>query len=169
MGEIRHQQQVHHLREHQHHDRYAYRGAGVLVGIETWGQYLDSDQSQQTHAIAGQGQAGLPHIMRGKCTVVVKHRHQWPGKHQQSDAARQGQHPHQAQAPVQHGAVALTVTGRLGRCQLRHQHHTQGHAQQRNRELHQPVSVADPTDTARGQVRSNLGVDHQGQLRHTHA
>ncbi|MCY1174084.1 hypothetical protein D9M73_142700 [compost metagenome] len=57
---------------------------------------------------------------------------------------------------------------RLGRRQLRHQHHAYGHAQHGGRELHQAVCVTEPADTAGSQVRGNLRVDQQRNLRNAH-
>ena len=100
---------------------------------------------------------------------MVQHAHQRLGKRQQRHRTRHGQQHHQAQPPVQHRRIRLRIARGLGTRQLRHQHHPQRHAQHGGRKLHQAVRIAQPAHAARRQVRGNLRVDQQRDLRHAHA
>jgi hypothetical protein len=52
---------------------------------------------------------------------------------------------------------------------LRHQHHAQRHAQHGGGKFHQPVGIGEPAHAAVAQVRGDLGVDQQRDLRHADA
>ena len=163
-----HQHHVEQLRDHQHHHSNLHRGADVLAGVVARRQHLDGDQAQQTRTIARQGHGDLPHIAIGQLAVVEQRGHEWLRKGQQRHGTRHGQQHHHAQAPVEHGRIARAVVRRLGRCQLRCQHHAQCHPQQCGGKFHQAVGIKQPGHAAGRQVRSDLGVDHQRELRHPH-
>ena len=56
----------------------------------------------------------------------------------------------------------------VGLGQARQQDGPQRHAQQRGRELHQPVGIGQPRDAAVLQARGDIGIDHQADLRGRH-
>ncbi len=169
MLEKRHQGQVQQLRDHQHHHRDLHRRADVLAGVKARRQHLDRHQPDQAGAVTHERRGGLIHIPVGEGAVVVERGDQRLGKGQQRHRTRHGQQHHDAQAPVQHGGILFGVVGGFGRRQLRHQHHADRHPQHGGRELHQAVRVSQPADAARRQVRGNLRVDQQRDLRHAHA
>ena len=169
MLERGHQHDVQQLRDHQHHDGDAHRRAHVLAGVEARRQHLDRHQADQASAVADQRQGDLRHVAVLESAVVEQGGDQRLGEHQQRDRSRHGQQHDQAQAPVEHGGIALGVVAGPGAGQLRHQHHAQRDAQHGRRKLHQPVGIAEPGHAARREPGSDLRVDQERDLRHADA
>ncbi len=63
----------------------------------------------------------------------------------------------------------MRVIRGAGTGELRHQHDTQGDTEQGRRKFHQAVGISQPTDATGLQMRGNLGVDEQRDLRHADA
>ena len=166
MLQIRHKHHVHQLRDDQHHDGDAYGRFDVLAGVKAGSQHLDGDQADQPRAITHQGGGGLVHVPVRECPIVVQRGHQRLGKGQQGDGARHSQQHHNAQTPVQHVGVFFSIVGSLGGGQLRHQDHANRHTQHGGGELHQAVGIGQPAHAAGCEVRGNLRVDEQRDLRH---
>ena len=169
MTEARHEHHVEQLSQHQHHDRHLDRRADVLARIEAGGKDLHAHQAHQADAVAHQRAHRLRHVGGGEGAVVVQHRDQRCGKHQQGHRARQCQQQHQAQAPVDQFRVGVGIVHRLRSRQLRQQHHPQRHAEQRGRELHQTVCIREPRHRPHADPRGELGVDQLRQVGHRHA
>ena len=169
MLKIRHKNHIKKLREDQHHYRNAYRRPDVLAGIKARSQYFDGDQADQSHAIAHQRSGGLRHVPVRKCAIVIKRCHQRLGKRQKRNSTRQAQQHHNTQAPVQHIGVFFSIVGSFSSCQLGHQYHANRHAQHGGGKLHQAIGIGQPAHTARDQMRRNLRVDKERNLRHTDA
>ena len=169
MGHERHQSHIEQLRDDQHHHGNFYGRADVLAGVITGRQHLDGHQPQQTGPIPNQGDGDLAYVAVEQGAVVEQRGHQRRGKGEQCHRSGHGQQHHDAQTPVEHGRITLRVTRGLGGGKLGRQHHAQRYAQQRGGKLHQPVGIKQPGDAARRQVRSDLGIDHERNLRHTHA
>ncbi len=166
MPQPRHEQQVHQLGAHQHHQGDFHRGAQVLPGVEAGGENLDADQRDQADAISPQCARRGQHIRMVEAAVVVKHRYQRLGEDQQRDGAGQRQHQGEAQPPVEQGAVLGHVLRGAGARQAGQQHRAQRHAENGGGEFHQPVRIRQPGHAARMQVRRDLRVDDNGHLRH---
>ena len=66
----RHEQQVHHLREHQHDDRDPDRRADVLAGVEAGREHLHPDEADQPDAVAHQRKAVWRDVAGAEGTVL---------------------------------------------------------------------------------------------------
>ena len=134
----------------------------VLAGVITRRQHLDGDQPEQADAVAHQRHGGLLHVAVGERAVVVEHRHQRLGKTSAAPPRRARPAAPPAAGPSRASPSSVSASsGRLGRRQLRHQHHAQRHAQQGGGKLHQPVGIGEPAHAAGRQVRGDLRVDEQ--------
>ena len=103
MLQIRHQDQVHQLRQDQHNDGNTHRRTDILIGIKTRCQHLDSDQAEQPQAVTHERTRGLQYVAVSESAVVVERCDQRLRKGQQRHRAGHRQQDHQPQAPVQHG------------------------------------------------------------------
>ncbi|MCY1233118.1 hypothetical protein D9M72_456410 [compost metagenome] len=99
---------------------------------------------------------------------MEQHRGQRRAEHEQPNRAGHRKQEGQAQAPVEQARVLGMVARGVGLGQARQQDRPQRHAQQRGRELHQPVGIGQVRDAARGQPRGDIGIDDLADLRHRH-
>ena len=148
MQEMRHEEKVQNLREDQHGDGDFDRRFDVLLGVISGREHFDGNEPQQTAAVAHQRQRHLLHIRALESAVVIEHGHQRRRKAQQRHGSRHCEQHDQPQPPVDHGGEFRAVAAGLGRCQLRHQHNAQSHAEHRSGKLHEPIGKAEPTDGA---------------------
>ncbi len=166
MAEPRHKDQIQQLRRGEHADGDLHRRADVLTGVEAGGQHLHGDDPEQADTITLERKRRSADIAIRECPIVVEDRHQRLRKDQQRGSARQGQHQHRAQPPVEHRRVAVAFAPSLRRRELRQQHDPECHAEQSRRELHQPVGIGQPGHGPDGDMRRDLGVDQKRKLRH---
>ena len=154
--------EVEQLRQRQHRDRDHHRRAHVLPGVEPGREDLDADQAHQADTVALQRHHGLVHIARREGAVVVERGDHRPREHESrpprtaaSTATRrrpQSSRPSRCPWMLPPAPPRAAATGPRQR-----------HAEQRGRELHQPVGVGQPRHGADADVRRDLGVDQQAK------
>ncbi|KAG0163676.1 hypothetical protein DFQ30_011194, partial [Apophysomyces sp. BC1015] len=168
MREMGNEHHVAQLRDDQHRQCDLHGRLDILFRIEARRQYLDQDQPKQPDPVRGQCARYHFDIVTGKTSVVEQCRRQRLGIDEQCDSTGRGQQEREPQPPVEQRRVFRGIGVRMRLGQARQQDRAKRHAQQRGRELHEPVRVRQPRYAAGRQMRRDIGVDNQRQLRDRH-
>jgi hypothetical protein len=165
VAEERDEDRVHRLRQGEDDDRDRHRRAQVLSRVEAGRQDLDADEADQADAVAAQRERGLRRGEGVELAALEEGRDERLGKDEQRRRARQREDEREAQPPVEHLRIGSGVAAALRRGELRDQHGAERDAEERRRELHQPVGVEQPRHRADALVRRDLRVDEDRELR----
>ena len=128
-----------HGEEAHHHRRLA-----PVDRVEGVHQHLERGVAAQAEGVEAQCPGGLRGLVRAEAAVLVEHRDDRLGEHDESDARRDGQQECQAHAAGQLGAERQHVAGGGHARQQRQRHGAERDAEHPERQLHQPKGHGQP-------------------------
>jgi len=141
-------------------------GLGVLQGIESVDQDLDSGKGRKAQAICRHRRVGQERLPGREAPVFKQDRDDGDPQSDQSHHGRQDGEEHQPDGQVDVLLQFLEISLRHVSRELRHDRRGDGDAEQGERELHQPVGVVERRDGPFDQEGGADGVEERVDLVH---